>query len=37
VNHGHATGQDVWQFAQAIMNSVTARFGVTLEPEPRVL
>ena len=33
VNHGGATGAEVWQLAQDIMASVKERFGVTLEPE----
>ena len=37
VNHGNATGQELWQFAQAIIRSVFERFGVQLEPEPRIL
>lgn len=37
VNHGHATGQDLWVFAQRIMASVQERFGIELEPEPRVI
>ncbi len=37
VNHGQATGQAMWQFAQRIIDSVNERFNVTLEPEPLVL
>jgi UDP-N-acetylmuramate dehydrogenase len=37
VNHGNATGAEVWNFAQCIIASVQATFGITLEPEPRVL
>ena len=37
VNHGAATGQEVWQVAQAIIDSVNKKFGVVLEPEPRVI
>lgn len=37
VNHGGATGRDLWHFAQQIIASVEDRFGITLEPEPRVI
>ncbi|MGH8042580.1 MAG: UDP-N-acetylmuramate dehydrogenase [Rudaea sp.] len=37
VNHGHATGAQLWALAQRVMGSVHARFGVALEPEPRVI
>lgn len=37
VNHGNATGAAVWDFAQAIMASVRDTFGITLEPELRVI
>lgn len=37
VNHGNATGAEVWNFAQAIIASVQDKFGITLEPEPRVI
>lgn len=37
VNHGNATGLDVWRFAQGIIVSVQNKFGVELEPEPRVI
>lgn len=37
VNHGNATGAQIWDFAYAIVTSVQAKFGVTLEPEPRVV
>lgn len=37
VNHGNATGAELWQFAQSIIASVQDKFGITLEPEPRVL
>ncbi len=37
VNHGAATGAEIWAFAQEIIASVETRFGVRLEPEPRVL
>lgn len=34
---GKATGAEIWQLAQDIMASVMDKFGVQLEPEPRVL
>ncbi len=37
VNHGNATGADLWRLAEAIRDSVAQRFGVSLEPEPRLI
>jgi len=37
VNHGQATGAQLWALAEAIRASVRERFGVDLEPEPQVL
>ncbi|HJR13224.1 MAG TPA: UDP-N-acetylmuramate dehydrogenase [Rhodanobacteraceae bacterium] len=37
VNHGHATGAQLWAFAQHVREGVRERFGVELEPEPRVI
>jgi UDP-N-acetylmuramate dehydrogenase len=37
VNHGHATGAQLLALARAIAGSVRKRFGVDLEPEPRVI
>ncbi|MBU1653255.1 MAG: UDP-N-acetylmuramate dehydrogenase [Gammaproteobacteria bacterium] len=37
VNHGGATGEEVWRFAQGIIASVQGRFGIALEPEPRII
>jgi UDP-N-acetylmuramate dehydrogenase len=37
VNHGKATGQELWAFAQRVIEGVQARFGVRLEPEPMVI
>ena len=37
VNHGGATGAQLWAMAQRVREGVRARFGVTLEPEPRVI
>jgi len=37
VNHGQATGTDILTLARAIADSVHARFGIMLEPEPRIV
>ncbi|MEO6365394.1 MAG: UDP-N-acetylmuramate dehydrogenase [Luteimonas sp.] len=37
VNHGDATGAQILDLARRIADSVQARFGVALEPEPRVI
>jgi len=37
VNHDNATGSELWQVAENIMTSVEDKFGVCLEPEPRVI
>ncbi|HEY0662723.1 MAG TPA: UDP-N-acetylmuramate dehydrogenase [Lysobacter sp.] len=37
VNHGQATGRQLLDLARRIAESVQARFGVALEPEPRVI
>ena len=37
VNHGKASGQELWAFAQQVIEGVQARFGVRLEPEPVVI
>jgi UDP-N-acetylmuramate dehydrogenase len=37
VNHGGATGADLWALAQRAQAKVEARFGVRLEPEPRII
>ena len=37
VNHGNATGAQLWALAQRAREGVRARFGVSLEPEPRVI
>lgn len=34
VNHGGASGNEIWQLAQAIRADVLSRFGVQLEAEP---
>ena len=37
VNHGEASGAQLWALAQGVREGVQARFGVMLEPEPRVI
>jgi len=37
VNHGHATGAQLLSVARRVASSVQERFGVTLEPEPRIV
>ena len=37
VNHRKATGEQIWALAQRIMDSVQKKFGIRLEPEPRIL
>ncbi len=37
VNHDKATGEELWQVAEDIIASVQDKFGITLEPEPRVI
>ena len=37
VNHGNATGSELWNVAENIMDSVADKFGIQLEPEPRVI
>jgi UDP-N-acetylmuramate dehydrogenase len=37
VNHGRATGAELWALAQRVQREVQARFGVALEAEPRVV
>ena len=37
VNHGAATGAQLLALARAIADSVHARFGVAIEPEPRLV
>ena len=37
VNHGGATGSEIWELAQAVQMDVHEKFGVMLEPEPRVV
>lgn len=37
VNHEKSTGTELWTVAKNIMTSVEDKFGITLEPEPRVI
>ena len=37
VNHGHATGAELLTLARGIAANVDARFGVAIEPEPRIV
>ncbi|MDE2070002.1 MAG: UDP-N-acetylmuramate dehydrogenase [Gammaproteobacteria bacterium] len=37
VNHGKATGAQIWSLAQRIRESVQEKFGIRLEPEPRII
>ncbi|MBU6249017.1 MAG: UDP-N-acetylmuramate dehydrogenase [Xanthomonadaceae bacterium] len=37
VNHGQATGRELWALARQVIASVGATFGVKLEPEPLVI
>jgi UDP-N-acetylmuramate dehydrogenase len=37
VNHGRATGAQLLELARRIAASVRERFGVALEPEPRII
>ncbi|HEX7367507.1 MAG TPA: UDP-N-acetylmuramate dehydrogenase [Pelobium sp.] len=37
VNHGHATGEEVYNFSEEIINSVQQKFGVILEREVNII
>jgi UDP-N-acetylmuramate dehydrogenase len=37
VNHGGASGRNIWQLACDIRDSVSQRFGLVLEPEPVII
>jgi UDP-N-acetylmuramate dehydrogenase len=37
VNHGQATGAQLWALAQRVREGVRQRYGILLEPEPRII
>ena len=37
VNRGGATGADILALAREVQEAVRARFGIELEPEPRII
>jgi len=37
VNHGHASGGELWAVAQEVIAGGEAKFGARLEPEPVVV
>jgi UDP-N-acetylmuramate dehydrogenase len=37
VNHGHATGMQLLDLARKVASSIHAKYGVLLEPEPRII
>lgn len=37
VNHGNATGKEVYEFAMEIIKKIHKQFGITLEPEVRII
>jgi UDP-N-acetylmuramate dehydrogenase len=37
VNHGDGTGEEVFNLAMEVKVSVADKFGIELEPEPRIL
>jgi UDP-N-acetylmuramate dehydrogenase len=37
VNHGGASGRDILALARRIQDSVAQRYGIVLEPEPRIV
>jgi UDP-N-acetylmuramate dehydrogenase len=37
VNHGHASGAELLSVARRVADSVERRYGVRLEPEPRII
>lgn len=37
VNHGNASGRQIFELARQVQQRVFARFGIALEPEPRII
>jgi UDP-N-acetylmuramate dehydrogenase len=37
INRKRATGSEIWELANFVMDTVKARFGVQLEPEPTII
>ncbi|PWQ99441.1 UDP-N-acetylmuramate dehydrogenase [Leucothrix arctica] len=37
VNHGEASGAEIWALAERVIGSVSSKFGIVLEAEPRVI
>lgn len=37
VNHGGATGPEIWSFARELMGQVFEKFGIALEPEVNII
>jgi UDP-N-acetylmuramate dehydrogenase len=37
VNHGEATGREIWDFAQQVQSDVQDKYGILLEPEVNIL
>ncbi len=37
VNRGGATGREIWELAREVQERVRERFGVWIEPEPRII
>jgi UDP-N-acetylmuramate dehydrogenase len=37
VNHGNATGKEIWQLSEEILNSIKDKFGVQLEREVNII
>ncbi len=37
VNHGHASGKEIYQFSESIIESVNTKFGIVLEREVNII
>ena len=37
INHGDASGEEMWSLAEDIIDSVNKKFGIELEAEPRLI